>query len=75
MRLVVECRNARRALSQTAAQHLVQHCLEGLMRFPRDLRELVGKIVFEREGCPHTDIMMPFESDVKMLVAEYTPEA
>ena len=67
MRLVVECGNARRALSQTAAQHLVQHCLEGLTRFARNLREVVGQIVFDREGRPHIDIMMPLTFDVKML--------
>ena len=51
MRLVVECGNRRCALRQTAAQRLVHHYLEGLLRFPCDLREPVGKIVFKRKGC------------------------
>jgi hypothetical protein len=45
------------------------------LRFPCNLRQSVGQIVFERERCPHTDIMMPRISDVKMPVAKYTPEA
>ena len=73
MRLVVECGNGRCVLGQTAAQCLVQHNLEGLLRFPCDLRELVGKIVFEREGCPHRDIMMPLSFDVKMLPGGRVP--
>ena len=67
MRLVVEWGNGGCAFGQTAAQRLVHHGLEGLLRFPYDLRQPVGKIVFEREGRPHTDIMMPRLSDVKML--------
>ena len=67
MRLVVECGHTGCALGQTAAQRLVEHNLKGLLRFPCDLREPVGKIVFECEGCPHRDIMMPLSFDVKML--------
>ena len=75
MRLVIECRNRRCALGQTAPQRLVHHCLEGLLRFPRDLGQPVGKIVFDREGCPHIDIMMPLVPDVKMPLPKCTPEA
>ena len=66
MRLVVECRNGWCALCQTAAQRLVHYSLEWLLRFPSNLRQSVGQIVFERERCPHRDIMMPLISDVKM---------
>ena len=62
MRLVVERRNRWRALGETAAQCLVHYSLEWLTRFTCDLRQSVGQIVFEREGCPRMDIMMPFRN-------------